>query len=203
MEVIDEFSRIPPEDLWVYNKLQLSSLLGHLSGPIGVNVPKAGYYIIRPAINFMGMGRNARKIWLEPDDDTTNFGHPGEFWCEYFNGEHVSVDFCEGYPVLVVKGTREESEHATIEQSRWKKWEKINRWVKFPRIFHSVASRNRHINIETIGGRIIEAHFRTNPDFVWGNEVAIPVYDHQTVNPPDGFTYVESPDYTRKGFYVK
>lgn len=203
MEIEEEFGRIHPDDLWVYNKLQLSLSLGYLTGPIGAKVPKEGEYIIRPCINFLGMGRNARKIWLTPADDTSYYGHPGEFWCETFDGDHLSVDFCEGNPVLVVKGTKMDRSHVTIEESRWEKWEVIDKFVKFPLIFRNLLKRNKYVNIEYIGGRIIEAHFRTNPDFVWGNRVAIPVYKDQKLKCPPGYAFIESEDYDRRGFYIR
>ena len=93
MEVLEEFLGIAPEDLWVYNKLQFSKLLGHICGPIGAPVPYPGWYMVRPRINFLGMGRNARKIWLTPNDDTEKYGYPSEFWCEYITGDHISVDY--------------------------------------------------------------------------------------------------------------
>jgi hypothetical protein len=50
---------------------------------------------------------------------------------------------------------------------------------------------------------MIEAHVRGNPDFVWGNEEAIPVWKGDRISPPDGYKFVESPDYERVGFYIK
>lgn len=60
MTVEDEWSSIHPQDLWVYNKLQVSRVLGYECGPAGLVVPKPDFYIVRPCINFMGMGRHAR-----------------------------------------------------------------------------------------------------------------------------------------------
>jgi hypothetical protein len=36
MEVEEEFAQIHPDDLWVYNKLQLSAKLGYKCGPAGM-----------------------------------------------------------------------------------------------------------------------------------------------------------------------
>ena len=79
-----------PYDLWVYNKLQVSRVLGYECGPAGLAVPKPDFYIVRPCINFMGMSRNAR---IEHLTDNTENLHPAEFWCEIFEGEHISVDY--------------------------------------------------------------------------------------------------------------
>ena len=99
----DEWLNIHPSDLWVYNKLFLSRVLGYTCGPVGTTVPKSDFYIVRPAINFLGMGRFAR---IELKEKYTDMHHPGEFWCEIFKGEHLSVDFYQHKSELVVLGTR-------------------------------------------------------------------------------------------------
>jgi hypothetical protein len=197
--VEDEFGQIEPNDLWIYNKLQLSKMLGYKCGPVGCKIEEEGWYIIRPAINFLGMGRNAVKHWLGYSANPDNYGNPGDFWCEWFEGDHLSIDFYKGECVLVVKGIKKESE----EKSRWEKWVKIDQKVDLPPILHSISEKYDKINIEMIGDKIIEVHLRDNPDFVWENEVAIPVYDLQKQICPDGFRFVESEDYNRKGFFIK
>ena len=42
------------EDLWIFDKLILAKKLGYVCGPIGVDVPEPGYYIVRPCVNIMG-----------------------------------------------------------------------------------------------------------------------------------------------------
>lgn len=202
MEVLEEFMSVHPDDLWVYNKLQLSRKLGYNCGPIGAPVPHPGWYIIRPCINFLGMGRNARKIWLAPSDKTEMFGVAGEFWCDYFNGEHVSVDYEKGDQILTIQGIPAPSIRGS-EESRWASWRKIEKNFDFPEILEQFRTKYSTINIEYIGFRIIEVHFRKNPDFRWGNDVAIPVYDDMEVVCPPDYRFVESPDYHRKGFYIK
>ena len=59
-EVNEEWNLIDPRDLWVYNKLFLSRVLGYKCGPAGTTVPRPDFYIVRPSINFFGMGRYAR-----------------------------------------------------------------------------------------------------------------------------------------------
>ena len=121
----DEWSLIHHEDLWIYNKLILSSRLGYVCGPVGVNVPSPKSYIVRPSMNLLGMSRFARIEYLE---ESTDHLHPAEFWCEIFAGEHLSVDFYQKTPNLVVKGTRDH----TDPLYKWKKWEKIDQEVNFP-----------------------------------------------------------------------
>lgn len=189
----DEWNNIHPSDLWIYNKLFLSRVLGYTCGPVGTTVPKPDFYIVRPSFNLLGMGRFARKEWIEKNTDHI---HPAEFWCEIFEGEHLSVDFHHQEAELVVLGTR----NAKDPYYKWQKWEKIDRKVEFPSILNHLKGNYDWINCEFIDGHLIEVHFRRNPDFRYGNSVAIPVWnDEEVKNTP----FVEDQDYFRKGFYIE
>ena len=189
----DEWNHIHPSDLWVYNKLFLSRVLGYTCGPVGTTVPKPDFYIVRPSFNLLGMGRFSRKEWIE---NHTDHIHPAEFWCEIFEGEHLSVDFYKQKPNLVVLGTRDPSD----PYYKWKKWEKINKSIDFPEILKNLKGDYDWINCEFIGGNLIEVHFRRNPDFRYNNSVAIPVWDDEKC---ENMTFVKDSDYFRKGFYIK
>ena len=189
----DEWNQIHPSDLWVYNKLFLSRVLGYACGPIGTTVPKPDFYIVRPSFNLLGMGRFARKEWLYKYTDHI---HPAEFWCEIFEGAHLSVDFKEKKSELVVLGTRDDDD----PYYKWKKWEKIDLDVQFPEILNDLKGDYEYINCEFIGGNLIEVHFRQNPDFRYNNKVAIPVWNNEKV---EDMTFIEDIDYYRKGFWVK
>lgn len=189
----DEWKNIHTSDLWVYNKLFLSRILGYTCGPVGTTVPKSDFYIVRPSFNLLGMGRFARKEWIEK---YTDHFHPSEFWCEIFVGDHLSVDFRNKNCELVVIGSRDKND----PYYKWKKWEKINKKIEFPSILSQLKGNYEWINCEFIDGNLIEVHFRRNPDFRYNNNIAIPVWDEETV---DNMTYVEDNDYFRKGFYIK
>ena len=189
----DEWNSIHSEDLWVYNKLFLSRVLGYTCGPVGTTVPKPDFYIVRPMVNLLGMGRFARQEWIE--NHTDKF-HPSEFWSEIFEGEHLSVDFRNKKAELIVLGTRSQKE----PYYKWNKWEKVNREVSFPDILNSLKGNYEWINCEFIGNKLIEVHFRQNPDFRYGNSVAIPVWDNEKI---ENMTFVKDSDYLRKGFYIK
>lgn len=193
LDVNEEWNHIHPLDLWVYNKLFLSRVLGYNCGPTGVAVPKPDFYIVRPSFNLLGMGRFARKEWIEGN---TEHLHPAEFWCEIFEGDHLSVDFYQKKAELVVLGTRNSSD----PYYKWKKWEKIEKNVKFPEILTSLNGNYEWINCEFIGDKLIEVQFRRNPDFRHNNSVAIPVWDAEK---EENMQFIEDGDYLRKGFYIK
>lgn len=189
----DEWENIHASDLWVYNKLFLSRVLGYTCGPAGTTVPKSDFYLIRPSFNLLGMSRFARKEWLDKDTDHI---HPAEFWCEIFLGEHLSVDYHNQQAELVILGTRSSDDPLY----KWKKWEKIDRKVEFPDILTKLKGNYEWINCEFIGNKLIEVHFRRNPDFRHGNSVAIPVWDDEK---EENMQFIQDSDYLRKGFYIK
>jgi len=203
VRVEDEFLSINPKDLWVYNKLQLSRLLNYNCGPVGMNVHSSGLYIVRPSINFLGMSRNARKIHLKPSVSTEDLLHPGEFWCEIFKGEHLSVDFHYYEPVLVVKGFR----NLKKPLYKWTSWCKVSRFIKFPEILNDLKGHYEWINCEFIGDKLIEVHFRPNPDFRYENHVAIPVWKNENIktkfDSSFNMKFIEDFDYERLGFWIK
>ena len=79
-------------------------------------------------------------------------------------------------------------------------WYKVERLVFFPDILQNLSGNYEWINCEFIGGKLIEVHFRRNPDFRYGNSMAIPVWEGEEIK---DISYVEDGDFKRKGFYIK
>lgn len=197
MEIEEEFNSIDSRDLWVYNKLQVSKLLNYNCGPAGMKVHSSGLYIVRPSVNFMGMSRNSRIMFLE---SSTEHLHPGEFWCEIFKGkEHLSVDFVNEKASLIVKGHR----NVKNPLSRWNCWSRVNRNIEFPSILRDLKGTYETINCEFIGNKLIEIHFRSNPDFRHGNTIAIPVWSDEKPRFYKNYRYIDDPDSDRLGFWIK
>lgn len=188
------------EDLWIFDKLIVARKLGYVCGPVGMVVPKPDTYIVRPCVNIPGMGRGAEFIHIEND---TKHLPSGYFWCEVFKGRHVSIDYKDGQQVLAVEGIR-----TSNELWRFYKWKKVDEIIPLPSIFHPLIKKYEYINIEYIDNRAIEIHLRANPDFVYNNTVAYPVWNDQyKINDfqfaeLQGLRYVESKDFHRKGFYI-
>jgi hypothetical protein len=193
----DAWQNSKKEHLWIFDKLILSRHLGYTCGPTGLDVPFPGTYIVRPCVNLLGMGLDAKFVHLDKNTDHLPVGH---FWCEVFTGRHISVDYKFNEPILVVEGLREEFDSPLWKFSEWRKVNDVN--INFPKDLSYLFSEYEFINAEYIDGKVIELHFRQNPDFVYGNSVAIPVWDDVEINPPNGFKFVSSPDYRRKGFYI-
>ena len=141
------------------------------------------------------MGRFSRIEWI---DEYTDHLHPAEFWCEIFKGNHYSVDYYHQEPRLVVLGERED--HNPLY--KWKKWTKIDLKIDFPSVLNNLKRDYEWINCEFIGNNLIEVHFRQNPDFRFGNSVAIPVWKDQKIEKLEDFEFVSDEDYLRQGFYI-
>jgi hypothetical protein len=186
------------KDIWVFDKLIVARKAGHLCGPRGMKVPKPGIYMVRPVINFHGMGVGARTMYLE---DKTDHLNPGEFWCEYFDGEHVSVDYRGTNPIISVVGTKDSNN----PHQRFIHWKKVDHFVPLPQMLVWMCLRYKTINCEFIGGKLIEVHLRGNPDFSYGNTEMIPVWKGNTTTPPSGFRFIADDDSTndeRIGIFV-
>ena len=180
------WSNTEVDDLWLFDKLLLSKKLGYRCGPVGTMVPEPGKYIVRPCVNPMGLGLGAEKQHIIR---TTDHLLPGHFWCEIFEGDHYSVDYEYGKPILTVQGIRDDK-----DLTKWKKWIKIEDHISFPEILQPYKDKYRYFNCEFIGDKLIEVHMRTNPDFVYGNTEYIPVFKGDSTKAPKGYRYIKDPE---------
>lgn len=179
----DSWLYAEPDDLWVFDKLIIARKAGHVCGPRGMKVPKPGMYMVRPIMNFSGMGLGARKIYIE---GSTHHLQPGEFWSEFFEGEHLSIDYRGFDSILSVRGVKDKAQPF----QRFTHWQKVEYSVPLPQMLVRLCLRYKYINCEFIGEKLIEVHLRGNPDFVYGNTQAIPVWPGEPIEPPEGFRFI-------------
>lgn len=189
---------VKPEDMWLLDKLILSRKLGYSCGPVGVDVPSPDWYIVRPALNALGMSRGAEIKWIE---DITDHLPLGFFWCEIFGGRHRSADYVYGTQTLCVEGFK-----PSDELYRFSKWVKITDKIPYPRVLGKIFP---YVNCEFIGNRLIDVHFRLNPDFANGETELFPVWN-DVENLEDArpklageWEFIKAEDYLRKGFWSK
>lgn len=187
-----------PEDIWIFDKLILARRMGYECGPAGVDVPRNGFYIVRPTTNCVGLGLGAYEQWLTVEGWTDHL-QPGTFWCEIFQGDHISMDYEWGEPILSVQGFRPPQTFV-----RWDRWVKTDQIIPVPDLLKPIAKKYRWMNCEFIGGKLIEVHLRKNPDFDWGNTEFIPVWRGQDTTAPEGYRYVECPEMNQRiGAWIK
>lgn len=165
----DIWDSVNPKYLWVTDKLILAKMLGYNCGPAGVRVKENGLYIVRPCVNYRMMSRGASIEFLTTDFDNIPDGY---FWCEIFNGRHLSFDYNFGKQVLAVEGFRDNE-----RLDRFSKWQKVQDRFVLPEFLQEIANANEWFNVEVIGNKIIEVHFRFNDDFAnHSSDVIIPIW---------------------------
>ena len=183
---IDVFDSISSDDLWCVDKLILSKKLGYNCGPAGIPPALPGQYIVRPIVNLKMMGVGATIQYLDSDSIPD-----GYFWCEMFTGRHLSFDYHWGKQTLAVEGFR----NNTNRLDRFSRWTKIDKEFKLPETLQTVADRYAWFNVEVIGDKVIEVHFRYNDDF--SN------HDANTIIPVWKDEFYPSPAGDRLGFMLK
>ncbi len=149
-----------PQHKWVYNKLSVAESQGFICGPHGLEPP--GFPVFsKPIFNMRGMGVGSR-VLKTPRDYKANL-RPGHIWMPMLSGEHISSD------AAVVQGEIRWWRHAfgaPLEGGMFDYWTVLAEhrpeienycaeWVA-----KHLADYTGMINLETIGGRIIEVHLR-------------------------------------------
>lgn len=191
----DVWPKVDPDDLWIYDKLILSRKLGYVCGPAAVPVPYPGKYVVRPITNMLGMSINARVKWI--DRETYHF-EPGTFWCEYFEGRHLTYDFVDGQQAVCYEGFLEQG-----SLGKFLKWRKTEDIAQVPKFVIDLSKKYNNVNVECKGNKIIEVHLRANPDWIqYDAEELIPVW-HDTERPGPEYRFVVDKDHGRKGFWIK
>lgn len=178
------------KDLWVYDKLILSTYLGHLCGPAGLQLPYTGKFIVKPITNILGMGLGT----YIKDFTTTNTDDilPGYFWMEIFKGDHLSVDVVKGKTDVIYKGI-------SSGPNRFSKWIKLDNDIEHPQFIVDLSIKYGIVNYECIGNKIIEVHLRANPDWQkYKAKELIPVWNGDIIPP----NMVIDADGDRLGFVV-
>ena len=183
-------------DLWALDKLILSKKLGYECGPAGIDVVKEGDYIVRPCVNIFGLGFGAKKMHLKK---STTHLPLGTFWCEWFNGRHLTIDYEYGKQVRCVEGFKKDS---TLQ--KWDKWLRVDDEIPLHPLLEKHFSSKPKLNVEYIGDKLIEVHFRSNPDFEGDRKEYIPVWKGGSTEAPNGYKYIKHPDlHGRIGAFVK
>jgi hypothetical protein len=149
-----------PAHRWVYDKLTVALSQNLEAGPHGVTPPHFPLFS-KPIVNLKGMGVGSRVLRTAADYE--RHYAPGHFWMTLLDGRHVSSD------LAVVDGEPRWWRHATgrpAGEGTFDYWTvhaepdadietHCGAWVQ-----KNLAGYTGMLNLETIGGTIIEAHLR-------------------------------------------
>jgi hypothetical protein len=149
-----------PAHRWVYDKLAVALSQGLAAGPHGT-VPPGFPVFSKPIVNLRGMSVGSCVLKSQADYDAHYA--PGHFWMTLLQGRHVSSD------VAVVEGEPRWWRHVTGKpagEGTFDYWivhaepdaaieTRCGAWIG-----KHLAGYTGMLNVETIGGTIIEAHLR-------------------------------------------
>lgn len=149
-----------PKHRWVYNKLEVALSQNILCAPIGVE-PKAYPIFMKPITNLYGAGLGSGLI--SSTEEYQQKKHlSGYFWMEFLQGEHLSHDVVviNGDPAfnIVFRGEK-------LGQGMFDYWETIQAAASTEKYVTSWIKKylpdySGSVNVETVGGKIIECHLR-------------------------------------------
>lgn len=149
-----------PDHRWVYDKLAVATRQGLEAAPHGV-APNAYPVFSKPIYNLKGMGVGSRT--LRSQDDYEAAYQPGHMWMPLLEGEHISSDVAlvDGVPkwwrhaagIASGDGTFDSWEIRALPEPAVETW--AGEWCR-----QHLAGYTGMVNLETIGGRIIEVHLR-------------------------------------------
>ena len=152
--------RLYPAHRWVYNKLLVCETQGLAHGPHGI-APQAFPVFSKPIYNLRGMGVGGRV--LDTLEDYDRWQAPGHLWMPLLQGQHVSSD------VVVVDGRACWWRHTTgvaLGDGTFDYWTVLAEPLPAIEAYASdwllrhLRGYSGCVNLETIGGTIIEAHLR-------------------------------------------
>jgi hypothetical protein len=149
-----------PGHRWVYDKIAVALSQDLEAGPHGV-MPSRFPVFSKPITNLKGMGAGSRL--LSTADEYEQSLTPGHMWMTLLQGRHVSSDIAvvNGEPcwwrhVTGMPGGEGTFDYWTLHAARDSALEDYcGAWIR-----GHLSGYTGMINIETIGGRMIEVHLR-------------------------------------------
>jgi hypothetical protein len=149
-----------PRQRWIYDRLAVALSQNIEAGPHGTPVPRFPVFS-KPIINLKGMGVGSCVLHTQADYD--RHYAPGHFWMTLLQGRHVSSD------IAIVDGAPRWWRHVTGKpagEGTFDYWiihaepdagleAYCDAWIE-----RHLSGYTGMLNLETIGGKIIEAHLR-------------------------------------------
>ena len=149
-----------PRHRWIYDKLAIALSQNLAAAPHGVAPPSYPVFS-KPIYNLKGMGVGSRR--LDTQQDYAAAYQPGHFWSTLLEGDHVSSDLAvvDGVPhwwrhargLASGEGTFDNWQVEAEPDPAVEGW--CDAWCR-----KYLGGYTGMLNLETIGGRIIEVHLR-------------------------------------------
>jgi hypothetical protein len=179
-----------PHHRWVYDKVAVALSQGLAAAPHGVEPPSFPVFS-KPITNLKGMGVGSR-VLRDAADYAAHYA-PGHMWMTLLEGRHVSSDVAvlDGKPMWWRHATGHPGPEATFDH--WVLHAEHDAEIEARAgawIGEHLAGYTGMLNLETIGGRIIEVHLRFAdqwPDLYGAGWVKalVRLYEHARWDYPD------------------
>jgi hypothetical protein len=188
----------------LFNKLEVALQQGLHAGPAGVPPQRDGDYLYRPVYNLYGMGIGATKFTYDSsmaDDIICNAViPPGYFWCEWVEGDQLSIDFHRDPEtnIFYTRSVWQGVHYTDVNLTKFKQWIRIPADIHPYDIKLDLPWNDLDItamNVELRGQYVIEAHLRLGGDpfdDLPVGTVVIPVWDGMEI--PKGAEFRANPD---------
>jgi hypothetical protein len=146
------------------NRLELARRMRYACGGHADVPDRPGLWFTKPIRNPAGMGVGARlDVYVGGPSPCWAYGvQPGCMWMPVFRGEHLSADFQRGRRGAWRQQLTVRCEYDAV-RARPARWRVEDVPLPVPDVLRDVDSE--WLNVEFIGGSVIEAHGRRNTDF--------------------------------------
>jgi len=157
----------------LYNKLHVSRTSGIRSNLIGAARGPTRYpVIVRPVYNLFGIGHGATRVSLPMEFEQLDCS--GYFWAEHLNGSHVSWDIALVNGDIKWMQTWISHKHSSMSPGVFARWSTQEASPASERNVENWISSNLQeftgmVNLETIGGKVIECHLRVGDALYMGD----------------------------------
>lgn len=155
-----------PELRWLYNKMTICELQGIEHGPYGVE-PQRFPVFSKPIYNLWGMGIGSKVV--HSVDELRHDYRAGHFWMEMLEGAHLSTDCAVIQGDVEWMGTLEGVSMGDGRFDHWTVYAHTPSTVQSTiRTFvaNHLPTYTGMLNVETIGGTMIEIHPRLSAQYV-------------------------------------
>jgi hypothetical protein len=179
---------------WSFNKLEVALRQGLHSGPAATAPRTEGTYISRPVYNLYGMGIEAKRFYYQESMERGLVNYdvvaPGSFWCEWLEGEQLSVDYrrLSGSLNWVVSSVWRGEHFSSYNLTKFEKWTRIENTsapslMNLPIALDWLGDKSvAGFNLEFRAGYVTEIHLRLGntsfEDLPVGTTV-LPIWDDE------------------------
>lgn len=156
-----------PGHRWVYDKYRAYNLLNE--GPRATVGYTSGDSIVKPRVNFFGLGKNATYQFAAGSIPP---GYVSQPWAE---GPHYSVDLQDGQVLHIYQGRK--------HRGRFVLWHRVEACPRVPDQLLRLSREIGRLNFEMIEDKVIEVHLRPSVQFYSEPDYSLVFWESEGTRP--------------------